>query len=167
MAMNAAGHLGAPRHSMLKITFIQPDGSEQVVEAEPGVTFMERAVHVLREAGCRYVVAVVNEAEDWSARLADVAGAAVIINDRPSSHQIDSIRLGLAWLPDDADAAAILPVGSSSCVLSCTAPTRVVRQSDHSTAGGRCVSRRTSSRMSSSSGAGGHPGSACDNQPSS
>jgi CTP:molybdopterin cytidylyltransferase MocA len=80
------------------------------LEAEPGVTFMERTVHVLREAGCRYVVAVVNEEEDWSARLADVAGAAVIVNDRPSSHQIDSIRLGLAWLPVDADAAAILPV---------------------------------------------------------
>jgi 2Fe-2S ferredoxin len=28
---------------MLKITFIQPDGSEQVVETEPGVTLMESA----------------------------------------------------------------------------------------------------------------------------
>ena len=28
---------------MLKITFIQPDGSEQVVETEPGVTLMELA----------------------------------------------------------------------------------------------------------------------------
>jgi len=28
---------------MLKITFIQPDDSEQVVEAEPGITLMEAA----------------------------------------------------------------------------------------------------------------------------
>lgn len=28
---------------MVKITFIQPDGSEQVVNAEPGVTLMESA----------------------------------------------------------------------------------------------------------------------------
>jgi xanthine dehydrogenase accessory factor len=80
------------------------------LEAEPGQTFLERSVHLLREAGCRYVVAVVNDAEDWTARLADVAGAAVVINDVPGSPQIDSLRLGLAWLPDDAAAAVILPV---------------------------------------------------------
>ncbi len=80
------------------------------LEARPGVTFIEHAVHMLREAGCRYVVAVVSDSEDWTARLADVAGAAVVFNDRPGSHQIDSIRLGLAWLPDDAAAAVILPV---------------------------------------------------------
>jgi CTP:molybdopterin cytidylyltransferase MocA len=80
------------------------------LEAAPNVTFLERAVHLLREAGCRYVVAVVNDEEDWTARLADVAGAAVVINDVPGSHQIDSIRLALAWLPDDAAAAALLPV---------------------------------------------------------
>ncbi|MEO8419759.1 MAG: 2Fe-2S iron-sulfur cluster-binding protein [Hyphomicrobium sp.] len=28
---------------MVKITFIQPDGSEQVVQADPGVTLMESA----------------------------------------------------------------------------------------------------------------------------
>lgn len=28
---------------MVKITFIQPDGAEQIVEAEPGVTLMELA----------------------------------------------------------------------------------------------------------------------------
>jgi CTP:molybdopterin cytidylyltransferase MocA len=84
--------------------------SKAQLEVAPGVTFLEHAVHVLREGGCRYVVAVVNDAEDWTARLADVAGAAVVINDRPASHQIDSLRLGLAWLPDDAEAAAVLPV---------------------------------------------------------
>ena len=35
------------------------------LEVEPGVTLLERAIHTLREAGCRYVVAVVNDADDW------------------------------------------------------------------------------------------------------
>jgi molybdenum cofactor cytidylyltransferase len=80
------------------------------LELPSGRTFLEQAVHTLRDAGCRYVVAVVNDAEDWTARLADVAGAAVVINDQPKSEQIDSIRLGLAHLPDDAAAAVVLPV---------------------------------------------------------
>ena len=84
--------------------------SKAALEFEPGVTLLERAVQVLRTGGCRYVVAVVNDADDWSARLADVAGAAVVTNDRPQSQQIDSIRLGLAHLPDDAEAAVVLPV---------------------------------------------------------
>jgi molybdenum cofactor cytidylyltransferase len=84
--------------------------SKAQLEAEPGVTLLERAIHTLREAGCRYVVAVINEEDDWAARLADVAGAAVIINDLPKSQQIDSIRLGLAHLPDDSAGAVVLPV---------------------------------------------------------
>ena len=84
--------------------------SKAALEFEPGVTLLERAVKVLRTGGCRYVVAVVNDADDWSARLADVAGAAVVTNDQPQSQQIDSIRLGLAHLPDDAEAAVVLPV---------------------------------------------------------
>jgi molybdenum cofactor cytidylyltransferase len=84
--------------------------SKAQLEAEPGVTLLERAVHTLREAGCRLVVAVVSSEEDWSARLADVAGAAVVINDRPDSQQIDSIRLGIAYLPDDSAGAVVLPV---------------------------------------------------------
>lgn len=78
-----------------------------------GTTFLERAVHLLREAGCRYVVAVVND-DDWIERLADVAGAAVVINDEPNAQQIDSLRLGLANLPDEseglADGVVVLPV---------------------------------------------------------
>ena len=34
---------GVPPSTLPKITFIQPDGSEQVVEAEAGVTLMESA----------------------------------------------------------------------------------------------------------------------------
>ena len=74
-----------------------------------GVTFLERAVHLLRDAGCRYVVAVVDD-DDWTERLADVSGAAVVINDQPNAEQIDSLRLGLANLPDGGDGVLVLPV---------------------------------------------------------
>jgi nicotine blue oxidoreductase len=80
------------------------------LKAEDGLTFLERAVRVLRMAGCRYVVAVINDEEDWSARLADVAGAAVVINYKPDSEQIDSLRLAIASLPDDSAGAVVLPV---------------------------------------------------------
>lgn len=74
-----------------------------------GSTFLERAVHLLREAGCTYVVAVVTD-DLWIERLADVSGAAVVINDAEQSEQIDSLRLGIANLPEDSDAALVLPV---------------------------------------------------------
>ena len=74
-----------------------------------GTTFLERAVHVLREGGCRYVVAVVND-DDWIERLADVSGAAVVINDAENSEQVDSLRLGIANLPEGAAGVLVLPV---------------------------------------------------------
>src|SRR5688500_4685961 len=78
--------------------------------AEQGLTFLERAVRVLRSAGCRLVVAVVNDEDDWTARLADVAGAAVVINERLDSEQIDSLRLGIATLPGDSTSVIMLRV---------------------------------------------------------
>jgi molybdenum cofactor cytidylyltransferase len=74
-----------------------------------GMTFLERAVHVLRAGGCRYVLAVVND-DDWIERLADVSGAAVLINDAPDSEQIDSLQLGIANLSEDCDGVLVLPV---------------------------------------------------------
>jgi CTP:molybdopterin cytidylyltransferase MocA len=89
--------------------------SSRMGEAKPllkigDTTFIERAIHALREAGCRYVVAVVNGDDDWVARLADVSGAAMVTNDQPGSEQIDSLRLGIANLPEDCTAAVVLPV---------------------------------------------------------
>src|SRR5687767_13114110 len=75
-----------------------------------GTTFLERAIKLLRTAGCRYVVAVVNDSDDWIARVADATGAAVVINDRKDSEQIDSLRLAIANLPDGYDAVVVLPV---------------------------------------------------------
>lgn len=74
-----------------------------------GQTFLERAVHLLREAGCRYVVAVVDH-DDWTERLADVSGAAVVINNQPGAEQIDSLRLGIANLPEGGAGVVVLPV---------------------------------------------------------
>jgi molybdenum cofactor cytidylyltransferase len=74
-----------------------------------GTTFLERAVHLLRAGGCRYVLAVVND-DLWVERLADVAGAAVIINDEPEAEQIDSLRLGIANVADGCDGVMVLPV---------------------------------------------------------
>ena len=84
--------------------------SKAQLEAAPGVTFLEHAVKALRAGGCRYVIAVVNDEEDWTARLADVSGAAVVVNEMKGSQQIDSIRLGLAALPEDSAGVMILPV---------------------------------------------------------
>ena len=75
-----------------------------------GETFLERAIKVLRRAGCKYVVAVVGPDDDWIARLADTSGAAVVINEEKNSEQIDSLQLGIANLPADYDAVAVLPV---------------------------------------------------------
>jgi molybdenum cofactor cytidylyltransferase len=75
-----------------------------------GRSFLEQAVHSLRDAGCRYVVAVLRGDDDWSERLADVSGAAVVLNEDASSEQHDSIRLGIAALPADSGAVLVLPV---------------------------------------------------------
>src|SRR5688572_30835187 len=93
LAAGASSRMGEPK------ALLQVDGT----------TFLERAVHLLREAGCRYVVAVVND-DDWIERLADVSGAAVVVNDAEGAEQIDSLRLGIANLPDDSDGVMVLPV---------------------------------------------------------
>jgi molybdenum cofactor cytidylyltransferase len=80
-----------------------------LLEAD-GTTFLERAIKLLRTAGCTYVVAVVNDSDDWIARVADSSGAAVVINDRADSEQIDSLQLAIANLPDGYDAVVVLPV---------------------------------------------------------
>jgi molybdenum cofactor cytidylyltransferase len=73
-------------------------------------TFLERTIRMLHFAGCRYIVAVVAAEDDWTQRLADATGAAIVVNDRPASQQIDSLRIGMAALPDDWSAVAVLPV---------------------------------------------------------
>lgn len=76
-----------------------------------GEAFVERAVRTLRAGGCRMVVAVVGGGTTSpEGRLADAAGAVVVLNDSPESEPVDSIVLGLDALPDDCAGAVILPV---------------------------------------------------------
>ena len=79
-----------------------------------GRSFLELAVLALREGGCGEVVAVVgNPVEEAARRTAEEAerlGARVVVNYDDASEQADSLRIGLRALPDDAEAAVVLPV---------------------------------------------------------
>lgn len=83
--------------------------SKSLLEVD-GTTFIERAIKLLRHAGCRYVIAVVGQDDDWVTRLADTSGAEPVFNEQRNSEQIDSLRLGIANLPDGYDAIVVLPV---------------------------------------------------------
>lgn len=73
-------------------------------------TFLERTIRMLQAGGCRSIVAVVNENEDWMQTLADATGAAIVVNPFPESQQLDSLRIGMQALPHDWQAMAVLPV---------------------------------------------------------
>ncbi len=83
-----------------------------------GETFLDHAVRVLRDGGCRHVYVVTNEDPALQEAVA-AAGATVVVNADPRSEQLDSVQLGLRALPEDSVAAAVLPV---DCPL-VTAPT--------------------------------------------
>ena len=85
-------------------------GSAKPLLEVDGQPFIERAIKLLRQAGCRYVVAVVGPDDEWVTRLADASGAAVVINEQKDSEQIDSLRLAIANLPDGYDGVMVLPV---------------------------------------------------------
>lgn len=74
-----------------------------------GESFVERAVRVLQEGGCRGVIVVVSDAAGEVADLAEMAGARTVVNEE-GGEPIDSIRLAIDTLPDDVDWAMILPV---------------------------------------------------------
>jgi molybdenum cofactor cytidylyltransferase len=74
------------------------------------MTFLERAVTTLRAAGCRRTYVVVNAAGDGTAEAARGLGVEVVLNEHPESEPVDSLRLVLAQLPDDAAAVIVLPV---------------------------------------------------------
>lgn len=74
------------------------------------MTFLERAVKTLQVAGCRRTYAVVNASEDGTGESARALGVEVVVNDEPESAPVDSLRLVLERLPDDAAAVVVLPV---------------------------------------------------------
>jgi CTP:molybdopterin cytidylyltransferase MocA len=77
-----------------------------------GETFLERAIGILQGGGCG-VVAVVLAAGDAGRRAGELArarGALAVENRLEAAEQIDSLRIGLAALPAEAEAAIALPV---------------------------------------------------------
>jgi molybdenum cofactor cytidylyltransferase len=74
-----------------------------------GESFISHAVATLVHGGCRPVFAVMAADATEAARLAEGAGARVVLNAAPESEQIDSLRLALA-AAGDADAVLVLPV---------------------------------------------------------
>ncbi len=81
-----------------------------------GQTFLARCIALLREGGCRSVVVVLPDQHAAATIAGPGPGAAddvvITINPDPGSQPIDSLRIGLAALPADAAAAAVLPVDS-------------------------------------------------------
>ena len=77
-----------------------------------GETFLERAIDILVEGGCNHVSAVLGPGEGAreAGEIARRKGAAPVENPRPDAEQIDSLRVGLASLPESAEAAIVLPV---------------------------------------------------------
>lgn len=71
-----------------------------------GATFLERAVRALSGGGCHAVWVVVG-ADPEVAAAAGELGAHVVVNAAAGAEQIDSLRLALAALPPEAEAAAV------------------------------------------------------------
>lgn len=75
-----------------------------------GETFVEHAIAVLRDGGCRDVVVVARAHLPEVERRARSAGARVVVNPDPEAQQLDSLRVGLGALRPGAAAALVLPV---------------------------------------------------------
>ena len=77
-------------------------------------TFLQRIVRALREGGCAYVVVVTARLDDEAARRtaedAALLDAGIAVNPAAESEQVDSLRIGLAALPPQAEAAVVAPV---------------------------------------------------------
>lgn len=73
-------------------------------------TFLSRAVRTLREAGCRRVYVVVNADVESAGAASREDGVEVVVNERPESEQVDSLRLVLERVPADTAGVLVLPV---------------------------------------------------------
>jgi molybdenum cofactor cytidylyltransferase len=74
------------------------------------LTFLARAALTLRRAGCRHIYAVVNAGAEWAEDAARELDVELVANEQVESEQIDSLRLALRQVPDDAAAVLVLPV---------------------------------------------------------
>ena len=77
-----------------------------------GGTFLDRAIDILVEGGCDTVTVVLGP-EEGGGRAGEIVRrkrALPIENPYADAEQIDSLRIGLESLPEDAEAAIVLPV---------------------------------------------------------
>lgn len=75
-------------------------------------TFLARAVRALAEGGCAPVIVVLapeGEAPDVAAEAARLE-VEVAVSADPEAEQVDSLRAGVRALPEEAEAAVVLPV---------------------------------------------------------
>jgi CTP:molybdopterin cytidylyltransferase MocA len=75
-----------------------------------GRSFVAATVGALIGGGCDPVVVVVGPGQADEARRARAAGATVLDNAEPGEGPITSLRLALAWLGDEVQGVAFLPV---------------------------------------------------------
>jgi molybdenum cofactor cytidylyltransferase len=73
-------------------------------------TFLSRAVQTLREAGCGRIWVVVNAGATWADEAAHRHDVNVVVNERPESEQVDSLRLVVERLPAETRGVLVLPV---------------------------------------------------------
>lgn len=77
-------------------------------------SFLQRAVTALQDGGCEYVLVVTGRLDDETAlHIAEEAAlldAGIAVNPAAESEQADSLRIGLAALPAQAEAAVVAPV---------------------------------------------------------
>jgi CTP:molybdopterin cytidylyltransferase MocA len=84
-------------------------GTAKALLTASGETFLDRAVRVLREAGCSEVVVVVNGSASVL-DAADALDATVLLNADDGSEQIDSLRIAVEAVALDCTAVVVLPV---------------------------------------------------------
>ncbi|MCW2672465.1 MAG: hypothetical protein JWP14_1054 [Frankiales bacterium] len=83
-------------------------GSPKALLALDGELLVDRAVRVLRDAGCEPVVVVLGAAAADVAGGADLSGAVVVVNGDWSEGMGSSLRCGLAALSDRGAAATVV-----------------------------------------------------------
>ena len=73
-----------------------------------GERLLERAVRVAQEAGCAPVIVVLGAGAEGIARVCDLRGAQVVLNGEWEEGMASALRVGIAALPAEVDAAVVL-----------------------------------------------------------
>jgi molybdenum cofactor cytidylyltransferase len=84
-------------------------GREKILLPFGRSTLLETILETLAAAGVTQVVAVLRPDLPEAANRAGRSGARVVVNPRPEEEMLESIRLGLAAIPAEAEAVFIWP----------------------------------------------------------